>query len=214
MNNKLKILRSRLFLTLFGMFVFSSSFGQARIGLKAGTNFASLKGAGPDNSNARIGYYAGGLIQWAFAENLFLQPELLYSVKGHRTPATQTNGAATTSLNYISLPVLIGFRPATKLLLLIGPEAGVLTSAYSKFDGTNYGISNMYRGVDLGADIGLNYGITESLGVDLRYNYGFKGLVKIAYTDQNGNVVRQGRTGANRVFQIGVYYLIFKSCWQ
>lgn len=199
-----------LFLTLSTLLILSTSFGQVQFGLKAGLNLASIKDVGLDNSKARIGYNAGGMLQWKFAEKFLLRPELLYSVKGYRSPASQTNDEATASLSYVNLPILFGFRPTQNLSLLLGPELGFLTSAKSNFGGTSHDISSTYREFDIGIDLGLAYYVSKGFGVDLRYCYGFKGLVNVVYTDQYGNVTSQGKTGANRVFQLGIYYVLSK----
>ena len=192
------------------LFVLNISFGQVQFGLKAGLNVANIKDESPNNSQSRIGYHFGGLLQWKLADKLLLRPELLYSVKGYRSPSIQFEGTATTSLNYVNLPILFGFRPVQNLLVLAGPELGYLTSAKSKLNRTSRDVSNIYREFDIGADLGLAYEATRNIGIELRYNYGFKGLVNVVYADQNGNITGQGKTGANRVFQIGVCYLLTK----
>ena len=133
---------------------------------------------------------------------------MLYSVKGYRSPATQFSGEATVSLNYITLPILAGYHATDDLSVFIGPEFGFLTSAKSKIDGSKLDISKNYRGFDIGVDIGAAYQLSKSVGVDLRYNYGFKDLMNVIFTDQFGNVTGEGKAGANRVLQVGVFVLV------
>lgn len=200
----------RTILSLVTLLLLSSAHAQAHFGIKAGANLANVKYEGQDNYKARIAFYAGGLMQYALAENLFVQPELLYSVKGFRALATATTGEAVVSLNYVALPVLLNYQPTENLSLLAGPELGFLASAKSKLEGYTYNVSNSYRDIDLGMDLGVSYKLGKNLGADLRYNHGFKDLMHVVYTDQNSNIVGQGKEGANKVFQVGLYYLFAK----
>lgn len=193
------------FITLFAL---QFSYGQVAFGLKGGMNLASIKNEGPANGKSRIGFNAGALLQLRLQDKFLLQPELLYSVKGYRTASTQFIEEATVSLNYINVPVLLGFQPAKNLSLLLGPEFGFLSSARSKVGGNNTDVSRIYGDFDIGVDLGVACHFNKKMGLDLRYNYGLKNLVNVAYTDPNGNIIDVGNTGANRVLQFGLYYLI------
>lgn len=182
-----------------------SSDAQVQAGLKAGLNLANIYIEGDEDSRARTAFHAGGLLNIALPNKLFLQPELLYSVKGKRTLATAFNNEARLSLNYIAVPLLVGYRYNNNFSVALGPEFGFLTSVNSKFNGINNDVSAFYRKFDVGIELSLAYSFTKALGLDLRYNYGFKNLINGVFTDAYGNVVGQGRIGANRVLQVGVY---------
>jgi hypothetical protein len=67
----------------------------------------------------------------------------------------------------------------------------------------NFNVSNNYPvKLDIGLDIGLNYNILNNLGVEIRYNYGFKNMYR---TDADGIRIGESLAG-NRVFQIGGFY--------
>ena len=193
-----------LFLCFLGCFAVAN--GQADFGIKGGINLANVTGIGGDNNRACVGYYAGGFARVTIADQLLLQPELLYSVKGYRLPAGQNNAEATVSFNYISIPLLAGYQPSGNFTVFLGPELGFMTSAKSKFGAGQNDIYSYFRHFDLGIDLGAAYSICKSFGIDLRYNYGFNDLANVVYTDQNGTITGQGRSGANRVLQAGVYY--------
>ena len=92
--------------------------------------------------------------------------------------------------------------------MLFGPELGYMTSAHIALsNGENFNESNSYHPkFDMGLSIGLNYRIVNDVGFEVRYNYGFKTFY---YIDRSG--VRHDETKAgNRVFQIGVNYLLHK----
>ncbi len=69
-------------------------------------------------------------------------------------------------------------------------------------------MTNFYRHFDVGFDLGASYNFNKYLGIEGRYNYGFKDLVNVIVTDNAGNVVGQGKTGANSVLQLGFYYYL------
>jgi Outer membrane protein beta-barrel domain len=179
---------------------------QINLGIKAALNLSNVKFPGSPNNSTRLGFNAGLLTQVSIFKKFIIQPELLYSVKGHKFPATNFDGGGTLSLNYISVPVLVGFRPTKKLSVLAGPEFNFLTSANSKFDGKDHDVSKIYRKFDMAVDISVAYKIIAGLGAELRYSYGFDDLVDAIITDQNGNDIGKDRVGSNRVFQCGFFY--------
>lgn len=190
---------------LVSFFVFHS-FAQVSFGAKAGLNVSSVKNLGSAENKTRVGFNGGLLTEIKISKKFIVRPELLYSIKGNRFPATPFNGGGTLSLNYVSVPLLAGFHPAEKFSILLGPEFNFLINANSKFDGANHDGTKNFRKFDLAIDLGAAYNFTKALGVELRYSYGFEDLADVTYTDQAGNDIGTDRIGSNRVFQLGVFY--------
>lgn len=201
-------MKRTFFFALLSFVFMKYSYAQVQAGLKAGLNLANVYIEGDEDSRARAAFHAGGLLNIGLPNKLFLQPELLYSVKGKRTLATAANNEARLSLNYIAVPLLLGYRYTQSFSVALGPEFGFLTSATSRFNGINNDVSAFYRKFDAGIDLSLAYSFAKEAGLDLRYNYGFKDLINGVFTDAYGNVVGQGRIGANRVLQVGLYYFV------
>lgn len=195
-----------LFVAFFLSFIIS--FSQVRLGLKGGLNFATVRYINVDNSKARVGWNAGALAEIPVQDNLLIRPEVLYSSKGFAFSAVGTSSSGSVKLNYITVPVLFGYRFNDKTSILAGPEFGFLRKAVSKSSGITDDMTNFYRHFDLGFDLGLAYNITRVFGAEVRYNYGFKDLVNVVYQSENGNITGQGKNGANRVFQIGLFYML------
>ena len=103
--------------TLTCIFFLLYANAQISFGIKGGLNLSNVKFPGSPNNKTRLGFNAGLLTQVSIFKKFIVQPELLYSVKGHKFPATNFNGGGTLSLNYISVPVLVGFRPIKKPLM-------------------------------------------------------------------------------------------------
>lgn len=186
----------------------SVSFAQADYGIKGGANLATVRYINDDNSKARLGFNIGALAQIPVQENLFVRPEFLYSSKGFGYSATQSSREGSLRLNYINVPLLVGYRPGTKTAIMAGPEIGFLQKAVSKSQGITTDMTNFYRHFDVGFDLGFAYNFDKAFGIEGRYNYGFKDLINVVITDNSGNVIGQGKTGANSVLQVGFYYFL------
>lgn len=181
---------------------------QVKTGLKAGININTVKYRNSDAEMASVGYHAGALAQISIARGFFIRPEVQYSRKGYRFPAMGSDGSGTVRFHYIAVPLLAGFPIGHKLAFLVGPEFGFLTKASSKFSTFTRNVTNNFQKFDWGLDLGGTYQLTSALGVEVRYNYGFRGLIQGITTDENGNPTGSDRNGANRVFQAGLFYLL------
>jgi hypothetical protein len=190
----------KIFIILTALFLVNISYAQVRFGLKAGGNLANIDGF--DKTKMKLGLSAGPALQIKLANVFFLQTELLYSVKGTRSDSMQ-NADAKLDLNYINLPILIGYRAAPNFSIKLGPEIGRLLSAKSEIDGNTTDITDFYQSFDFGANLGLAYSF-KKIALDLRYNYGFKDLLERA----NGSGTSGGEDVANRVLQFSLTYFI------
>ncbi|HWI92101.1 MAG TPA: porin family protein [Flavisolibacter sp.] len=195
--------KTALILTM--LFFINYCFAQVRIGLKAGVN--ANNAADVDGSKIKWGINAGPVLQINFAKTFFVQPELLYSLKGYQSPTSAPNFSdpATISLNYINLPVLFGLKTGQNLSIKLGPEIGRLLSA--KSDVNNRDLSSRFDDFDFGADLALAFSI-KKLAVDVRYNYGLKDLQHDMQYDRNGAPIGIGDFGANRVLQFSLCYFL------
>ena len=181
------------------------SYSQVSFGVKSGINIATTRDliAYPRN---RLGWYAGGLVKIPINKRIAFEPELYFSAKGNRSYNQIGPLKRTTRLNYINMPLLINYKIIKNTHLLFGPELGYMTSAQIALsNGEVFNVSSSYhRHFDISLGIGISYTIWKSLGADVRYNYGFNTLYT---TDTNGER-SSFSNGANRVFEIGLNYLI------
>lgn len=192
---------------LITLFVVNFSYSQVRLGLKAGGNLASLNGF--NESKMKFGIHAGPVIRIDLAKLLFIQPELLYSLKGTQSATSRYGYNTKVDLNYLTLPVLVGFRDGQNFAIRLGPEIGRLLSGKTKDNGTTTDIKDDYKDFDFGADLGLSCSFKKMV-LDLTYNYGFGNLSHIVFTDAFGNNMGEQDTGANRVIQFSLSYFFGK----
>lgn len=197
-------LNKKILLSSFLLLMGYVGYSQTSFGIKSGINIATTKDiiAFPKN---RLGWYAGGFATISLNKKLFLQPELLYSAKGYRYIGNLNETKKTVlRLNYITLPVLLGYKIHNNISLFLGPEFAYLLSAQNILSNNEkFNVSNNYPvKFDLSLNVGLNYKISKSLGFEIRYSNGFKTMY---FADARGN--RIGETlGGNRVLQIGSFF--------
>jgi opacity protein-like surface antigen len=150
-----------------------------------------------------LGYQAGVLSEVDLSKKLYMRGEVLYSVKGWAYATVQEGRSM--NLHYLSLPVLLAYRPTAKISLLAGPEVGYLLQAVKK-PATFLNFSDLYQKWDLGLTLGASYAFTSRLGVDLRYSYGMKAISEVMLMDENGNPTKLDKDGYNQALQLGLFY--------
>jgi hypothetical protein len=113
------------------------------LGAKAGANIFKISGQS-FNQQFRFGYTIGGFVDLNFSKQWGLQPELLWSQTNTQTSNNfnMIYGGVTgqdISLNYLSVPLLLTYRPIPFLSFQVGPQYGILINQNSNlFDnGTN-----------------------------------------------------------------------------
>jgi len=127
MHNSTKLLLSVVFLTIFTAASNAQSFN---LGLKAGANIFRLSGNSFDKKS-QFGFSAGAYGELYLNKSWGIQPELLFSQSQAKTSESfnqQYGGVSfqTVSLDYITLPVMLAFRPTKEFTILAGPQIGYL----------------------------------------------------------------------------------------
>lgn len=110
------------------------SFAQGvHVGFKAGANMFKVDGKSFKNE-FKFGYNLGAFAEINFDQKWGIQPELLWNQTNYRTGdgfgSLYPDGVDNVKgkLNYISIPLLLTYRPVKVLSLQAGPQYGVLTS--------------------------------------------------------------------------------------
>lgn len=101
------------------------------MGVKGGANIFKVDGQGYDQG-FQFGYNVGAFAEINFPGAFGIQPELLWNQTNYRTgtqfSSIYPNGINDIKgkLNYLSIPVLLSFRPAKIISLQAGPQFGIL----------------------------------------------------------------------------------------
>jgi Outer membrane protein beta-barrel domain len=189
------------------LFLVPQTYGQPRRKVDPGIHFGVVGGLniqsiiGKDywgeklNNDLFPGFHAGGNVILTFAPDFYVQPGILFSVKGAKQTILTDNIKKTTRLSYLEIPVNVLFRPQLgdgHLLLAAGPYAayGIMGKERTKIgpitteltvkyvsDATDRPTSYVYyRGLDAGANVYVGYELFN--GIFCQIN-GQMGLLKI-----------------------------------
>src|ERR1700750_1805515 len=147
---------------LFGIFTFSAM-GQIKYGVTGGVNRSTIV------TNDLPNYYVTGFdvvvtFEMTISDHFFLSPQILYMTRGR--PISESN---TLRLQYLSVPVLAGYKINRHFEVLAGPTFGYLLASPPIFKG-------LIRSSDLGICGTIRYRISSRSGIDLSYLYSLYGV--------------------------------------
>ena len=188
------------------------------MGIKGGLNIVNIAD-NTDNiqllpgSSSRTSFHAGSFVSLDLPSKLFVQGEILYSRKGYSFPGDPNaipsdNGVI--NLNYLNVPLVIGYNIVDKLNIILGPEFGYLVSAQSVFDTESFDIQGAFENFDFGVAGGLQYLVFKKFIIEARYIYGISSIFgDLQITDTNGTPLNALSTNVqNRTFQLSIGYRI------
>ena len=180
---------------------------QSLFGVKGGVNVSYMN---IESRESLVSFHAGLFSRIPLSEKYFLQPELLYSVKGAKFPGYFYYFDMNITFSYISMPILFGWKATDHLLILAGPEFSYLVS--NKVAVNEYGpnVTGSFSAIDVGLDLGVAYLITKRIGAELRFSYGLVNVPDLYFTDANGQSLGGLNEGKNRTVQLSVNYLLVK----
>ena len=158
-----------------------------KFGLKAGANASTIYGDFTEGYQPRIGFQLGGFLLIEVADNFYFQPEVFYSSQGvifdtdlENTnpdgPPSATDIRTNIQNNYLSVPLIVGFRFNRKLTLEAGPQFGFLFNQVVKVkeeeDITDQLKSSGDFKLDYGLAAGVSYKLTDNLFLQPRVYLG------------------------------------------
>ena len=156
-------------------------------GVVAGTNIYKMTGRSFDNK-FQAGFSGGVYGEYTFSRMLALQPELLFNqLMGNTSDQfSQIYPGSVSSkvyLNFISLPVMVAFKPTPELSILFGPQYSYLVSQT-----TGLTPDPVYGGKDAfkKSDLSLAFGGQLNLGkfkVGARYTVGLSDINNLPASD-------------------------------
>ncbi len=107
---------------------------RTKFGIIGGLNLANFSGDDAEDSKSKTGFAAGGFVTFNLSEKFAIQPEVLYSTKGSKYESSDLGFQvkATTSLNYIDIPVLGVFSPVNNIKFFAGPSINIFLNGKSE----------------------------------------------------------------------------------
>ena len=120
-----------LSLLLVSFAVIHSQAQGVHVGIKAGANIFKVDGQGY-SEEFHFGYNAGAFAELNWNDHWGVQPEVLFNQTNYRT-GTQFHDIypggiddVKGKLNYLSIPLLLSYRPVKLLSIQAGPQFGIL----------------------------------------------------------------------------------------
>jgi hypothetical protein len=122
---------------IFSVFILSASRIQAQgihIGIKAGVNLGQVNGRSFDDGY-KVGFSAGGFAELNFTSKWGIKPEVLFNqtntttVNSFNEIIPQGINNQSTKLNYLSIPILLSYKPIPLLSFQLGPQFGILMNS-------------------------------------------------------------------------------------
>lgn len=154
-------------------------------GVKGGVNFATLTGDDADELDVKMktGFHLGVLAEIMISDKFGIQPEVLYSSQGAKSDMGDVD--VDLKLDYIAVPVMLKYFVAPGFSLEAGPQFSFLTKseieAESQGDSASQDLKDDTESFDMGAAVGLGYGLPQGFLVQARYVMGFSDV----YTDSD-----------------------------
>ncbi len=179
-----------LFITLSALLLITSSLDAQRRGggserprflrlLKVGIGVNYFSSFEADDPGSRIRFHIGLAPTVELSDQVYFKPELAFSMKGGKAdydPGVQGvfDGEVIYRINYLELPLMVGFKPGRRVALEAGLYGAVPLSTNFEFNGdfvTGTGAfdSDAIQDFDYGWVAGLKF---RTLG--LRYYYGLQ----------------------------------------
>lgn len=179
----------KIILTVMALSAFGAAQAQLKFGAKAGVNLATLTGDFADDAKMKVGFNAGGLVEYKLTDKFALQGELLYSLQGAKTEdrtdylfGEYEEEENKINLSYINIPILAKYYIVKGFNVEAGPQVGILVSAKSKVEYTEVyddgdglvtysessevDIKDNVKTVDVSFNIGAGYDFTEHIFVN------------------------------------------------
>jgi len=178
-----------LSISLFSLVAFYTQVNAQGIGLgiRGGVNFAN-QSITDINTNSRTGFHAGAYVILAFSEKWGIQPELLYSSQGSELPDLDELN----KFNYLSIPVLLRWKPVSLLSIEAGPQFSSLLKAE---DDSGQSIKEQFKSSDFGLVVGATLHLPLGLNAGVRYVWGFTDVADLQDDTEVKNTVVQVYAG-------------------
>jgi hypothetical protein len=118
-------------LAIFMVMTASTAYSQSfKFGIKVGTDIKKLSGKSFDDQFS-YGYHVGAFTELGLTSRFGIQPEVYFSqvnidTSGHFSDIHNFNQITKVQLKYISIPILLSYKPNKFISLQAGPQFGIL----------------------------------------------------------------------------------------
>lgn len=167
----------------------SAANDKMKIGIRAGANLMNMGKIQVLDQNystdSKVGFQAGLYGDLPMGGGFAFLPEIMYIQKGAKVKETVsgTTGEFNTKVNYLDIPLLIGYKATPELTVFAGPQVSFLLSQKStglvnsdpQIESTD--TENFSKSLAGGA-VGLGYSLTPNINLNARYMMDFQKTLK------------------------------------
>ena len=124
-------MKTKLFILAIFSVLGTAVFAQKiKVGVKGGANINKLTGKSFSDEFS-FGYHLGGMVSVGLGKKFAIQPEILFNQINVDTSSSfstvyQFNKLEKVKLKYLSVPILLNFKPVKYITLQAGPQFGIL----------------------------------------------------------------------------------------
>jgi hypothetical protein len=149
------------------------------LGVKGGANFFKIDGRSFDEQ-FNFAYNVGAFAELYFDKHWGIQPEILWNQTNFRTAddfdqiVPEGFSDVKGSLNYLTMPILLSYRPSKIISLQLGPQVGILVNQTNIVDSAKAAFKH--------GDLSIVGGLQLNLGgvkLGARYFFGLNNLSNI-----------------------------------
>lgn len=164
----------------------SAANDQMRFGIKAGVNLMNLGkysiGGSDYSTDSKVGFQAGIYADLPMGGGFAFMPEITYTQKGAKLKETILSNKAelNAKINYLDVPILIGYKATPEFSIFVGPQASFLLSQSTEFRnngvkvGDEYDSTKNFKKSIVGGVVGVGYSFTPNVSVNARYTMDFQ----------------------------------------
>lgn len=170
-----------------------------RAGIIAGPTVSNIGNTKLIANSPRLGNYFGAYANFYLAENSMLKVAVIKTRKGFIVDNQELH-----RLNYINIPIAYAHDIGYKFYLVSGIDIGLRRPTDNK-----YAIEA--RNLDIGLNVGFQYAISNSFGIECLFTHGLIPVFEYQQTDLYGNKLGIEKFGLNRCLQLGFYLNFIKT---
>ena len=127
-------MKTKLILLATLFLISSAGFAQFALGIKAGANLGKIDGQ-PFKNEFALGYHLGAFATIGLGKKFAIQPEVLFNqvntdTTGNFSDVFKVKNAGSIQLQYLTIPLLLNFKPDRFISLQAGPQFGVLMNSH------------------------------------------------------------------------------------
>jgi len=162
---------------LVGLMVFGAV-AETSFGIKGGLTLGRMSnqdlGSGV-TEKFKMGFAGGGMMIMPLNEQMHIQAELLYVMKGEKWDIDGM-GEAEYNINVIEIPVMLRFMASKYMAVYGGPSFNYIMTAEAGLDGDMEDIKDDLVDMTFGLSLGAQY-MMDKIVFDARYDLGLTSII-------------------------------------